>query len=116
MRTIALWIPAVVSVGIRHMRNEKLGWGMPAVLIEYGIYLLIDNFVPAVILAFRSNTSDSAVWALDGFSFFAKYIATAVIVAVLAPYMEEMIRKYIKITFTVEAKDEKKENNTKSNQ
>lgn len=44
---------------------------------------------------------------LERFSFFTKYVAIAVIVAVLMPYVEEVLKKHIEVRFTVRGKDEK---------
>ena len=110
MRLIGLFFPALISVSIKHSRNKELTWNLPNVLIEYGIYVLINVMITAMTVTYILSVHGVTIDALDSFPFFTKYVVIAIFAAVLVPYMEEIIKKYVRITFTVkthEKEDEK---------
>lgn len=113
MRIIGLFFPALISVSIKHSRNPEYTWQFPQILVEYGIYVLVNVLLTTVAVTYVMNVPGVIVDALDSFPFFIKYMVIAVLAAVFVPYIEEMIRKYIHITFTVRTKDDKGENHTK---
>ena len=115
MRSIGLFFPALISIAIKHSRNSQLTWQIPKVLVEYGIYALVNVLVTTVIITYGLNVSDVTVDALDSFPFFTKYTIIAIVAAVLTPYLQEMIKKYFEVTFTVRKKDEILENHEKDN-
>ena len=53
--------------------------------------------------------------ALDSFPFFTKYSLIAIVTAVFMPYMQEIIKKYVEVTFLVRKKDESLEDHKKDN-
>lgn len=108
MRIIGLFGPALISVWIKHLRSEKITCQMPMILIEYGIYTLVNVLVTTSIITYGLSIDGITVDALDSFPFFTKYVVIAIVAAILTPYIEEMIKKYIQVTFTVRTHDEKK--------
>lgn len=109
MEVIGLFFPAIVSVMIRNRRNTESGWGMPAILFRYGIYVLVNVFLTVCVITYGLGVSGVTADALNSFSFFTKYTVIAIIMAVLVPFAEEIIGKYIQITWTVRGYDEKRE-------
>ena len=110
MEVIGLFCPAIASVWIKHMRNAQHTWDMPKVLFEYGIYVLINVFISGCTITYGLGMSGVSADALNSFPFFTKYTIIALAVAIVVPYIEELIRKYIKVTFMVGTYDEKREN------
>lgn len=108
MRIIGLFGPALISVWIKHLRNEKMTFQMPMILIEYGIYTLVNVLVTTIVITYGLNISGVTADAFDSFSFFTKYTIIAIVAAILTPYIEEMVKKFIQVSFTVRANDEKK--------
>ena len=115
MRIIGLFFPALISIAIRHSRNSELTRQMPKVLVEYGIYVLINVLVTTSIITYGLNVSGVTVDALDSFPFFTKYSLIAIVAAVFTPYMQEIIKKYVEVTFLVRKKDEILEDHKKDN-
>lgn len=111
MEIIGLFFPAAISVWIKHTRNAEATWNMPKVLFEYAIYVLINVFITACTVTYGLGLSGVTSDALHSFPFFTKYIIIASAAAILVPYAEEIIRKYIKVTLAVRTYDEKGNNN-----
>lgn len=107
MRMIALFFPALISIVIRHTRDKEQIWKMPETLIRYGMYTLWNVFLTTAIITYGLNISGVTADAFESFPFFTKYVVIAIAAAVLLPYLEEMIKKYIKVTFTVKERNEK---------
>lgn len=114
MQIIGLFFPALISIIIRHTRDKEQLWEMPVTLIRYGIYVLYNVLLTTVIITYGLNNSGVTVDAFESFPFFTKYVTIAIMVAIFLPYVEEMIKKYIRVTFTVKVRDEK-ENHMENN-
>lgn len=111
MEIIGLFFPAIISVWIKHMRNTQATRNIPKGLLEYGIYVLINVFITACTITYGFGLPGVTSDALNSFPFFTKYVIIASIVAIIVPYAEEIIRKYIRVTFGVRTYDEKENNN-----
>lgn len=109
MQVIGLFFPAIVSVMIRNRKNTESGWRMPAILFRYGIYVLVNALLTICVITYGLGLSDVTVDALNSFRFFTKYTVIALMMAILVPFVEEIIGKYIQITLTVRTYDEKRE-------
>lgn len=107
MQVIGLFFPAIVSVMIRNRRNTESDWRMPAILFRYGIYVLVNVLLTVCVITYGLGLSGVTVDALNSFPFFTKYTVVALIMAILVPFVEEIIGKYIQITLTVRPYDEK---------
>lgn len=107
MEVIGLFFPAIVSVMIRNRRNTESGWRMPVILFKYGIYVLVNVLLTTCVIVYALGLSDVTADALNSFSFFTKYMMIALVMAILVPFVEEIIGKYIQITLTVRGYDEK---------
>ena len=110
MEVIGLFFPAIVSMMIRNRRNAESGWRMPAILFRYGIYVLVNVLLTVCVITYGLGLSSVTADALNSFSFFTKYMVIALIMAILVPFVEEIVGKYIQITLTVRDYDEKREN------
>lgn len=106
MSFIALFLPACISMVIRHKRSKKEGWHMPEALLEYGILVLINVFLSTVIIVYGLRISEVNMEAFLSFPFFTKYLFISIFLACILPYVEEFIRKYINISFEVKRSDE----------
>lgn len=115
MRIIGLFFPALISVSIKHARNSEHTWQMPKVLAEYGIYVLINVLITTSAITYGLGLSGVTVDAFESFPFFTKYTIIAIVIAVFAPYIEEIIKRYLKVTFTVRENNETVEKHTESN-
>ena len=109
MKIISLFFPCLISILIRHKRRVNDTWKMPIVLFEYGINVLINVWITMSIVTYVFLVRYATIDALNRFSFFSKYTAVAIIVAILVPYAEEILKKYIEVKFTVRSKMRKKQ-------
>ena len=107
MQIIGLFFPALITILIRHAREREQIWEMSVTLIRYGIYVLCNVLITTVIITYGLNISGVTADAFESFPFFTKYVIIAIVAAILLPYVEDMVKKYIKITFTVKVRDEK---------
>lgn len=110
MEIIGLFGPALISVMVKNRKGVGAGWCMPEVLFQYGIYALVNVFLTACVITYGLGMSGVTGDALTSFPFFIKYTGIASVIAVVVPYAEEIIRKYIRVTLTVRTYDEKREN------
>lgn len=115
MKIIGLFFPAIVSVLIKHSRNVHFTWNMPKTLLEYGIYVLINVLITGCTITYGLGLSDVTSDAFNSFPFFTKYTIIALAAAIVVPYIEEIIRKSIKVTLMVKTYDEKREENMEDN-
>lgn len=102
-------MPGMISVWIKHRRNNQCVWNTFKVLFEYGLYVLINVFLTECTITYALGMSGVTSDALNSFSFFTKYILIAVIMAVMVPYVEEIVKKYFQVTLVVRTNDEKRE-------
>lgn len=109
MSIVGIFVPGMISLWIKHKRNTENTWSAPKVLFEYGIYVLINVFLAGCMITYALGMPDVTSDALNSFPFFTKYILIAVVMAVLVPYVEEIIKKYIQVTLIVRTNDEKAE-------
>lgn len=116
MEIIGLFFPAIVSVLISNRRNTEADWRMPRVLFKYGTYVLVNGFLTECIIVYGLGMSGVTSEAFDSFPFFIKYTMIALVMAVIVPYVEAIIGKYIKLTLTVRTYDEKSEDHMEGHQ
>ena len=106
MSFIALFLPACISLIVRHKRNDALKWSVPESIIEYAILVLVNVLVSQSVIVYVLGIGGVDMSAFESLPFFTKYLAISIVLAWLTPYLEEIGRKYIGVSFKVEsAKD-----------
>ena len=111
MKLVCILAPALIAFSIRKKRGYMSGNPIDTV-IAYGLWTLIINFISMSIVAYVIGINDVNASALDSFGFATKYIVISAIVAVIMPYIVEILSKYISVSFSIETSeedDEKKE-------
>jgi len=106
MMMIVAIFPAIISLGIYLRRNEKRLNSISA-LVHYAYYILLSNIVPLVIIYYIYDY-DPTFEEFNRFGFTWKYSIIAVGVSIVVPYVEELIGKYISVSFTIENRDQDK--------
>ena len=104
MSFIALFMPASISMMIRNRRKEK-AYSLPASIFEYAVLVLINVFITQSVIVYLLGISEVDMQALNSFPFFTKYTFIAMAIAWLTPYVEEVLCKFIGISFYVEQVD-----------
>lgn len=107
MSFIALFLPASISMLIRNRRKGK-AYCLPESIFEYAIHVLINVFLTQSVVVYLLGISEVDMQALSSFPFFTKYTLIAMVIAWLTPYVEEIICKFVGISFTVEEIDKNK--------
>ncbi|MBD5505071.1 MAG: hypothetical protein HDR09_15405 [Lachnospiraceae bacterium] len=110
MSFIALFLPACISLIIRHKRNDKLKWSVPESIIEYAILVLVNVLVSQCVIVYVLGIGGVDMSAFQSFPFFTKYLVISMALAWLTPYLEEIGRKYISVSFKVEGSKDYQDN------
>lgn len=110
MSFIALFLPACISLIIRHKRNDRLKWSVPESIIEYAVLVLVNVLVSQCIVIYVLGIDGVDVSAFQSFPFFTKYLVISMVTAWLTPYLEEIVRKNISVSFKVEGSKDVQDN------
>lgn len=106
MKWICLLLPACVSMLVIY--NRKGGQATSKNVIvdiwRWGVWVLINNFMTFFTLLYIVGHDSLVVDVFDSFAFSMKYILIALVYAWIIPYMVEIVKKYISITFTIKEK------------
>ena len=101
MELIALFFPAFISLAVRHRRNKELSWNAIACLVEYVVLVITNVFLSEAVITYGLKMTGVDNTAFSSFGFFTKYLFIASVIAYITPYVEEVIRKYVSISFSV---------------
>ena len=115
MRVVALFFPAFISILIKYLRESERTWRPPVLIAEYGIYVLVNVLMTTSLITYGLGVHDVTADAFISFAFFTKYVVIAIIFAFVTPYIEELITKYVKVSFAVRKKDESLEDSVEDN-
>ena len=107
MELIALFFPACISMAIRHRRNKELTWNVITCLIEYAVLVIINVFLGEAVITYGLKMNGVDNTAFSSFGFFTKYLFIVSVIAYITPYVEEVVRKYVSISFSVGESGEK---------
>lgn len=108
MTVIGLFFPSFVSVAIYMKLSKDALCRWQTLIIRYGVYVLLDTLITQIVITYLLGISQVMESALTSFPFFVKYVLIALIWAVVLPFVEEMLKKYIKVSIKISA-DKKNE-------
>lgn len=111
MVLIAILGPACISIlfRYRHKKHDDM-W---KIVMEYGIYVLTIAFLTQSFITYVIGTDGVTQEALESFPFFTKYVFFSIIIALVLPFLQALIEKYIKITVEVGVYDRTEEDEEK---
>lgn len=112
MITIALMIPALITIYIRIKRNVIVKNDYFSIIFQYLFMCIFSNFVMAVIITYIMNI-ETDVYSLRSFSFFSKYVFCSSAFCFMWSYISEIVGKYINIKFEVTGKSNNGANDEK---
>lgn len=104
MSFIALFLPACISLMIRHKRNKELSWRIPESILEYAVCVIFNVLLSQCIIVYVLRIDAVDITAFRSFPFFTKYMVISLFVAWLMPYVVEIGHKYIKVSFSVDSR------------
>lgn len=99
MRYIALFFPAILSVGIEYRNSAGKGWF--EYLYKYAFYLICNVLLTQSLISYVLKIGAVTIDAFDSFPFFTKYLLIAVVFAVIMPYICKVVKANISISFEV---------------
>ena len=106
---IIVLFPAFITLNILKKRTQK---DYKDLLFEYPVYNIIINLVTMfLVYVYKRNQIISIIDNFNIMNFCLKYLLLAVIIAILIPYVKELIIK--NINFKIEIRRDKKKNETK---
>ena len=108
MKIIALFLPAVLTVAVYHKRNNGCTWDWFKYITEYALAILVNTFITQSVITYLFGFDGVDSTAFESFPFFTKYIAIAFALAVLFPYIRELVSKAFSVSFEIGVRDEKK--------
>lgn len=110
MIVVGLLFPSFISMAIYRKRSGETGIGWQSMLVRFGIYVLLNTWIVQALLTYLFGQGDITESALTSFPFFTKYVVLASLIAVILPYVEEIVRKCIGVSVSFTANDGKKKN------
>ena len=107
MSFIALFCPASISMLIRHKRGVVGNKNIVDYILEYAFLLFVNVLITQIVVVYGLGLSELDISVLNRFSFFTKYSIIAFLFAFFIPYVEEIVKKYFSVCFSIEVKNEK---------
>lgn len=104
MRYIALFFPAMVSLGIKYKRNSERKWIWLDFLYEYAVSLICNVLLTQSLISYGFRMGSVNIEAFDSFPFFTKYITIASFLAIIIPYISAIVKANISVSFEIEKK------------
>ena len=104
MSFIALFMPTSISLLIRNKRRGKKA-DLPEMILEYAVLVVMNVFITMAVIIYVLGMGDVEAQAFNSFPFFTKYLLIACVIAWLTPYVEEILCKFIGVSFTVEKRE-----------
>lgn len=111
MIQLAIWGPAFISLMIRY--KQKKCCEIKKMIIEYGIYSVIITLITQIVINNVFRVSGVTQEALTSFSFFTKYMILEIMIALIIPFLQKLLEKYIKVSVEVGVYDRTEENESK---
>lgn len=106
MKWICLLLPACVSMLVINKRKgeQEASKNVLVDIWRWGVWVLINNLLTFFTLLYVVGYDSLLMEVFESFSFSMKYTLLALIYAWIIPYMVEIVKKYISITFTIKEK------------
>lgn len=104
MRYIALFFPAIISVGIKNRRDNKKTWTLFDFVREYAISVISNVLLSEAVIVYVLRLGNVNIEAFDSFPFFTKYLFIALVFSIVLPYIREIIEMNFSISFEVDKK------------
>lgn len=109
LSAIILLFPAFITLNILKSRTPK---NYKDLLFDYPIYNIIINLIAMIIVyIYKRNQIINVIENFNVMNFCIKYLVIAVIIAIIIPYVKELIIKNINLK--IEIRRDKKKNEKK---
>lgn len=98
MKLIALFIPAIISLGIKYRKNREKKWGYFDFIYEYAVSVICNVLLTESLISYVLRLGSVNIDAFDSFSFFTKYMIFALLFAVGMPNIRYILKTNISIS------------------
>lgn len=105
MEWISLLFPAFIAIKIRNRRREKK-YSKFECVCSYAQWVLTINVLTSCVILYVFKQTGVLSEALNSFSFALKYILLSCGLAIILPYILELIEKYMDISVEIGKIDE----------
>lgn len=101
MRYIALFFPAIISVGIEYRKNDGKCWGWFEYLCKYAGFLICNVLMTQSLVSYVFDLGTVTIDAFDSFPFFTKYLSIASAFAIILPHILRIIKANIYVSLEI---------------
>lgn len=103
MKWICLLLPACVSMKISYQRNgnQPLSENALFEVFRWGCWVIVNNILTMITMLFVFKHGSIVVEVFESFGFSLKYMVVSLAFACVLPYIFEILKKYVAITFSV---------------
>lgn len=102
MELISLLMPAVITVSVRHKRNNGVLWKWFDYVKEYVLSVLANVAATQIIVVYVIRATGVGTQDFERFAFSAKYLVIACFLAFVFPYIWEALSKAVSVSVDVE--------------
>ena len=108
MKYVCIFAPALCAVAIQ-LNRKSVSEKTMDIVIRYGIWVLTINLIAMSMVNYIIGIHDVTADALDSFGFATKYMIISLLLALIIPYIVEVIGRFITVSFDIETKKEQDE-------
>ena len=101
MRLIALFIPAIISLGITYRINREKKWKFFDFIYEYAISLVSNVLLTESLISYVFQLGSVNIEAFDSFPFFTKYMVFALLFALGMPNIRYIVKTNISLSLDI---------------
>ena len=101
MRYIALFFPAILSVGIEYRKNDGNCWSWFEYLCKYAGFLICNVLMTQSLVSYVFGLGTVTIDAFDSFPFFTKYLFIASAFAIILPHVCRIIKANISVSLEI---------------
>ena len=101
MRLIALFIPAIISLGITYRKNREKKWKFFDFIYEYAISLVSNVLLTESLISYVFQLGSVNIDAFDSFPFFTKYMVFALLFALGMPNIRYIVKTNISLSLDI---------------
>ncbi len=110
MTAIGLFFPSFVSMAFYMKLSKDAVCRWQTFIIRYGVYVLLNTLITQISITYLLGISDVTESALKSFPFFIKYVLIALVFAVVLPFLQEMLKKYLSVSIKISTDKENRYN------
>ena len=101
MRYIALFFPAILSVGIEYRKNDGKCLSWFEYLCKYAGFLICNVLMTQSLVSYVFGLGTVTIDAFDSFPFFTKYLFIASAFAIILPHVCRIIKANISVSLEI---------------